>query len=158
MSEVSSSNPMVCRECGDRLASFSTGIWCSDCGAIVEGKRQRNPLNPNTTASNLVARLRALVQPVGITSIADANLFNDAAAEIERLRLKDRDNAELCQILTERDQEIERLRAALERAEGKLLRAGYLPCTECGAWVTAEMISWHSCKKSAPADETAGEP
>lgn len=38
------------------------------------------------TKQNLVHELRALVLPIGVTSIARADLFNEAADEIERLR------------------------------------------------------------------------
>jgi len=52
------------------------------------------------------------------------------------------------------DRENTRLRAALERAEAKLLRAGYLCCGECGAWLTTAMIGWHRCNEAAPPAET----
>ena len=54
--------------------------------------------------------------------------------------------------------EIERLRAALEKAEDKLLRTGNLHCSECGAWLTTAMIGWHRCKEPAPSAETKAEP
>jgi hypothetical protein len=51
--------------------------------------------------------------------------------------------------LGENDEEITRLRLA----EAKLLRLGYLPCTECGAWRTAAMIGWHQCSSDAASEK-----